>query len=174
MAQSISTSRWPAYARVPPFLPVPLLRSRCDGWAPLRQARFIGYLAETGCVAEAARRVGMSRMVAYRLRRRPDAASFAHAWDTVLAIRAAAPQSETDARAVAPTNRTGTIERQARGIAKRKVTSDELFALAMDGPFHVTMRRGRFISAVRKPSVSALLRHVRRLDRIAASLREAA
>ena len=54
------SSTWPAYARVPPFLPVPL-RARADGWTPERQARFIGLLAETGSVVEAARAVGMSR-----------------------------------------------------------------------------------------------------------------
>ena len=62
-----SPPSWPAYARVPPFLPVPL-RARADGWTPERQARFIGLLAETGSVAEAARRVGMGRESAWRLR----------------------------------------------------------------------------------------------------------
>lgn len=47
-------ARWPAYARVPPFLPVPV-RARADGWTVERQGRFIGLLAETGCVAAAAR-----------------------------------------------------------------------------------------------------------------------
>jgi molybdenum-dependent DNA-binding transcriptional regulator ModE len=73
-------SRWPAYARVPPFLPVPL-RARADGWTAERQARFIGMLAETGSVSEAARAVGMSRMATYRLRRRLDAAAARGGWD---------------------------------------------------------------------------------------------
>ena len=42
-----SNSRWPAYAQVPPFLPVPL-RARADGWTLERQSRFIGHLAESG------------------------------------------------------------------------------------------------------------------------------
>ena len=152
MAESNSARRWPVYARVPPFLPVPLLRSRADGWTPLRQARFIGYLAETGSVAEAARRVGMSRMSAYRLRRRPQAESLVHAWDAVLAMRAAACAS----------------------VPRRKVTPTERLEHAIQGPYVVTMRRGRFMSATRKPSTSALLRHIRRLDRITADLRERA
>jgi hypothetical protein len=139
-----SPTSWPAYARVPPFLPVPL-RARADGWTPERQARFIGLLAETGSVAEAARRVGMARESAWRLRRRPGAASFAHAWDAVEALRRGAP------------------------IAQRKITPAELGGHALAGPYVVHMRRRRFVRAQREPSTSALLRHLRRLD--AAALR---
>ncbi len=42
-------------------------------------------LADTGSVAQAARRVGMSRQSAYRLRRHPDARDFRIAWDLALA-----------------------------------------------------------------------------------------
>jgi len=132
--------RWPAFARVPPFLAVPL-RERADGWTPARQAHFIGWLAETGSVAEAARRVGMSRMAAYRLRRCAGAESLAHAWDAVAAQRA------------------------GRDPAARKVTPEELQEWAIEGPWVVTMRHGRFIRARRKPRNSALLRLLRRLDR---------
>ena len=45
---------------MPAFVPVPL-RTRSDGWTPLKQAEFLGYLAETRSVAEAARRVNMAR-----------------------------------------------------------------------------------------------------------------
>ena len=134
-----SPPRWPAYARVPPFLPVPL-RARGDGWTPERQARFVGLLAETGSVAEAARRVGLTRESAWRLRRRIGAASFAHAWDAVVALRRGEP------------------------AAKRKVTLDELSDYVIDGPYVVRMRRRRFLRAQREPSTSALLRHMRRLD----------
>jgi hypothetical protein len=129
---------------VPPFLPVPL-RARADGWTPDRQARFIGLLAETGSVAEAARGVGMSRESAWRLRRRAGAGSFAHAWDAVTALRRGKSPSDVD-------------------FPKRKITPCELAELAGEGPFHVTLRRGSFVRAQRKPSVSALLRHLRRLD----------
>ena len=142
MAES-NTSRWPAYGRVPPFLPVPL-RARADGWTPERQARFIGLLAETGSVAEAARRAGMSRESAHRLRQRPGAGSFAHAWDAIVALRGG-----------------GQVE-------DRKITLEELAELAFDGPFHVLIRRQRFVRASRKPSTSALLRQVRRLDALVA------
>ena len=40
MAES-NTPRWPAYGRVPPFLPVPL-RARADGWTPEQFVRWFG------------------------------------------------------------------------------------------------------------------------------------
>jgi hypothetical protein len=58
---------------------------RHDGWTPARQQYFLEVLADTGSVTMACRRVGMSRMAAYRLRRHPDAASFRVAWDLALA-----------------------------------------------------------------------------------------
>ena len=140
-----SNNAWPAYARVPPFLPVPL-RARADGWTEDRQARFIGILAETGSVAAAARAVGLSEMSAYRLRRRAGAGSFAHAWDAVVAIR------------------------RGGKAAKRKVRAEERVAFAFEGPLVVMMRRRRFVRAVRKPNASALLRHVSWCDRVAAGL----
>lgn len=68
---------------IPAFHPVPVA-SRQDGWTHARQAAFIGYLAETRSVLAAARRVGMGRENAYRLRKRPGAAGFAAAWDAAL------------------------------------------------------------------------------------------
>ena len=58
---------------------------RHDGWTPARQHYFLEVLADTGSVTMACRRVGMSRMAAYRLRRHPDATSFRVAWDLALA-----------------------------------------------------------------------------------------
>ena len=64
---------------------VPVLRrQRKDGWSPQRQRDFIVALADTGCVAIAARTVEMSVMSCYRLRRSPDAGNFAAAWDAAL------------------------------------------------------------------------------------------
>jgi hypothetical protein len=143
MPKSATPSRWPAWKRVPPFLPVPL-RARADGWTAERQARFIGLLAETGSVAEAARRVGMSRMAAYRLLRRAGAESFVHAWDAIVGFW------------------------QGEPVAMRKVTPSELFERAHEGEFHILMRRRKFVRPVRKPSTTALLRHLRRMDAAAA------
>jgi hypothetical protein len=133
--------RWPAWKRVPPFVPVPL-RTRRDGWTAERQGRFIGWLAQTGSVAAAAQRVGCSRETAYRLRRRQGAESFAAAWDAVLALRAGAER-----------------------VPARKVTPDELPVLAHEGAIRVRMVRGRFAVATRQPSNTALLRLLAAYDR---------
>jgi hypothetical protein len=143
MAESNPAARWPAWKRVPPFLPV-ALRARADGWTAERQAKFIGWLAQTGSVAEAARRVGMSRMAAYRLRRRAGAESLAHAWDAIVGFW------------------------QGEPVERRKVPPDELFERAHEGEVHVRMRRRKFVRTARKPSDSALLRHLRRMDAAAA------
>lgn len=66
---------------LPDFTPVATARSRRDGWTPERQRDFLAALATTGIVAQAAKSVGMGVTSAYNLRRRPDAGSFAAAWD---------------------------------------------------------------------------------------------
>ncbi len=64
---------------------VPVRRKRRkDGWSPEKQRAFIGALADSGVVAEAARSVGMSDAAAYKLRRAPGAEAFAAAWDAAL------------------------------------------------------------------------------------------
>lgn len=60
------------------------LRPRHDGWTAEKQIAFIEALAETACVEEACRRVGMSDSAAYKLRRRPCGAHFRRAWDAAL------------------------------------------------------------------------------------------
>ncbi len=67
----------------PPFTPAQL-RPRHDGWTAERQIAFIEALAETACVEEACRRVGMSDSAAYKLRARPCGAPFRRAWDAAL------------------------------------------------------------------------------------------
>jgi hypothetical protein len=54
-------------------------------WTTYKALAFIGALAEFGCVAAAARGVGMSRQSAYRLRARLGEAPFGTAWDRALA-----------------------------------------------------------------------------------------
>lgn len=129
--------RWSAYKRIPPFVPVPL-RSRRDGWTPVRQGEFIGWLAETGSVAEAAARVGCSRESAYRLRRLEGGQGFALAWE--VALGAEAPL--------------------------RKFTPDEAARAAFSGVVQVLMRRGRYRGCRIKAHNSALLRFLSRYDRM--------
>ena len=70
-------------ATVPKFEPVPL-RPRHDGWSAERQIRFVEAIAEGATVDAAARRVGMTRDSAYKLRRRPCGGSFRRGWDAAL------------------------------------------------------------------------------------------
>jgi hypothetical protein len=67
-----------------PCIPVPR-RARVNGWSPARQWEFLQRLADSGSVAQAARRVGMSEASVYRLRRHPEAEDFRRAWDAALA-----------------------------------------------------------------------------------------
>lgn len=122
--------------RIPAFYPVPL-RARADGWTPLRQAEFLGYLSLTGSVSAAARAVGMARETAYRLRRREGAESFAAAWDAVLA----------------PVG------------ALAKVTPPALHHRIAQGRLRPVVRRGVFLGVVQKSDNSALLALLARIDR---------
>jgi hypothetical protein len=119
---------------VPKFTPVPL-RYRKDGWTPMRQADFLGRLAETWSVAAAARHVGMTRESAYRLREKPGAESFAAAWDAILAT--------------------------PRGAA-RKSTHELLWHRAFYGTLKPVMRGGRHVATLASPDNDALLRLYRR------------
>ncbi|MEH6790566.1 hypothetical protein [Parasphingorhabdus sp.] len=125
-------------SRIPSFSPVPL-RARKDGWTPLRQAEFLGWLAETRCVERAAGRVGMSRESAYRLRRKPGAEEFAAAWDAILG---------------------------APGTVRRKVTLDGLFQRIKYDRYRPVLRSGLYVGTIRKPDNRALLRALARLDRL--------
>lgn len=87
----------------PAFTPVPV-RARSDGWTPARQRRFITLLIEARSPARAAREIGMTKEGAYALRRRPDAASFAAAWDAAVA------------RPLAPPSKPGLYERGVEGV----------------------------------------------------------
>jgi hypothetical protein len=129
--------RRPVHRRVPAFVPVPL-RAREDGWTPARQAKFLGALAETRSVLSAARKVGMARETAYRLRRRIGAESFAAAWDAAL----------------------GRVTQ-----VRRKVTPEERVARALYGLVKPVMYGGRHVATVEKADNSALLAHLARIDR---------
>ena len=130
--------------RIPPFAPVPT-RTRRDGWTWARQAQFIGALAETGSVAQAAVRVGMSRESAWRLRLREGAESFAAAWGVAKAIGIGIGQAP-----IAP---------------KRKITPGEWRRRAFGGVLRVVMRRGHHARTERKPDITAILRWLAVLDR---------
>lgn len=66
-----------------PFRPDPA-RVRRDGWTAQRQIAFIETLAETGCVQDACRRVGLSRQSAYAFARRLCGRAFREAWEAAI------------------------------------------------------------------------------------------
>jgi hypothetical protein len=121
--------------RVPKFMPVPL-RYRADGWTPMRQADFLGQLCETWSVAEAARRVGMTRESAYRLRAKPGAESFAAAWDAIIEQRSAA--------------------------RSRMFSHELLWHRLFYGTLKPVMRDGRHVGTLHSPDNDAVLRLYRR------------
>lgn len=141
--------------RLPIFTPVPVKR-RADGWTPLRQCEFIGILAETGSVAEAARFVGMARETAYRLRGKPGAEEFARAWDIALQIAGVRRPGEPG---VLPPVRYG------EKFASPKVTPPDLWRRIVDGRWRPVLRRGKYVGSVQKDDNSALLSHLAQFDR---------
>lgn len=131
--------------RRPPFFHPAMRRSRADGWTVERQCRFLGQLYLSGSVASAARAAGMSRMSAYRLRRRADAQGFAHAWDAVLTP----PGNDNPA--------TPTTD-------WRKVTLEQLQQRVETGLVTPLIHAGQVCAIRHKPDNSALLRLLRRYD----------
>ena len=127
--------------RIPAFHAVPV-GPRADGWTPRRQAAFIGYLAETGSVLAAARRVSMGRESAYRLRKRRGAAGFAAAWDAALGK----PHAPVD-------------------LSSAKSTGLPAAWRCHAGLMTVVMKAGRFHGSYCKDDANALMQHLARLDR---------
>lgn len=134
-------------------MPVPL-RARVDGWTPKRQSDFLAALAETRSVLEAARRVSMARESAYRLRRKPGAASFAAAWDAVMGP-VAGP--------VAGRASSSSVGRAAP--ASRKVTDEHLVRRATLGLLKRLLYGGKHVATVEKADNSALLAVIAQLGR---------
>lgn len=75
----------PAPSRAPAPPPQPYVAFRRDGWTAARQLAFLEALHVTRSVARSAASVGMSITGVYNLRRRPGAARFADAWDSIMA-----------------------------------------------------------------------------------------
>lgn len=126
----------PRHPRVTGFVPV-VRRRRADGWTPARQARFLAALALTRSVAAAARRAGLARETAYRLRRKAGAESFADAWDRAL----------------------------GREPGRRKVTAGERRLRALQGLLKPRLYGGEHVGNERKADNSALLGYLAQLDR---------
>lgn len=128
--------------RPPFFRPVPL-RARADGWSEVRQCAFLAELYVTGSVTAAARKIGMTRESAHRLRARAGAESFANAWDRVLTPpgsgRCSGPKEDF-----------------------RKVTNQTLEWRLETGLIQPVLYRGDMTAIRRKADNSALFRLLRR------------
>ncbi|MGB7407006.1 MAG: hypothetical protein WA908_00730 [Pontixanthobacter sp.] len=156
--------------RIPQFHAVKI-RIREDGWTPQRQAEFIGHLAQTRSVTEAARLVGMARETAYRLRSREWSESFCAAWDVAVgsaviekgATRERAIGHDTSHSKVTADDHDGTS--QAAPKRRRMVTNAELHWRVKTGLWQLKFYRGVFKLAWRKGDNAALLSLLSRLDR---------
>lgn len=137
---------------IPAFYAVPA-RVRRDGWTPLRQAEFIGWLAQTRSVAQAAAKVGMAREGAYRLRTREWADSFNVAWDAAMwrPSRRASLRGQPERWPDLP-----------RKVPLSKVTTAELLWRMESGSWQVILRGGIYRGVRHKPDNSAVLALVSR------------
>lgn len=114
------------------------------------QCAFLAALYATGSVSAAAKAVGKSRETAYRLRTREGAASFAAAWDRILA---------------GPAQSGALPERSARVADWRKVTLQDLQWQIETGLWRPVIFRGQMRAVQRKADNSALLHLLSRFDK---------
>ena len=96
------------------FTPV-ALRVQRNGFRVKQQLRFIVSLARGASVSEAARAVGMTRQSVYRVRCRPDAESFAGAWDNAIEFARRVDAARRSPAAVPGTIETILVPRYYRG-----------------------------------------------------------
>ena len=126
---------------------VPVLKKRRkDGWSPDRQRAFIEALADTGSVATAAQRVGMSESSAYRLRRSPGAEAFDRAWGAAIDAAAKKLLDAAFERALVGSDEP-VFDRDGNRVGRRLRQSDRLlmFLLRAYAP-------DRFQDAPRRPA----------------------
>lgn len=138
-------------------VPVRPLRPRRDGWTAARQQEFLEMLADSGSVAQAARRVGLSRQAAYRLRRHPEAEDFRRAWD--LALAEAWRQLPATALERALNGEEEQLERDGVLVAVRRRPCDARLLLAL-----LQREDDRRASTSRIEQELAALRHI--IDRL--------
>mgnify|MGYP001569328977 CR=1 FL=1 len=119
---------------VPAFTPVALTRTRHNGWTPDRQRAFIAALVRTGRVSRAADAVGISVASAYNLRRRPDARSFAAAWERALDWASDRALDEAVARAIHGITFARTYRGRFIGTRHRRDDRDMIQALRLTDP----------------------------------------
>ena len=129
------------------FTPVPLSRSRHDGWSPERQRRFIDLLSQIGLVSICARAVGMSRKSAYALRNRPGAESFAAAWDSAVGLGRSQVEIHAIDRALHGERRP--VFYKGRQVGERTVYNDKLLIAVLRAK-HPKYRQSDFVGWQRR------------------------
>lgn len=112
-----------------------LKKRRKDGWSPDKQRAFIEALADSGSVATAAQRVGMSESSAYRLRRSPGAEAFDRAWSAAIDAASKKLLDAAFERALVGTDEP-VFDRDGNRVGRRLRQSDRLlmFLLRAYGP----------------------------------------
>ena len=115
---------------------VPVLKKRRhDGWSPDKQRAFVEALADSGSVATAAQRVGMSESSAYRLRRSPGAEAFDRAWSAAIDAASKKLLDAAFERAIVGSEEP-VFDREGNRVGRRLRQSDRLlmFLLRAYGP----------------------------------------
>ena len=134
-------------ASPPLFTPVPLARTRHDGWTSDKQVAFVAALARLPSVTAAARSVGMGARSAYRLRARAGAESFAEAWDHALEMGVDRARDALVERAIAGV--VVPVVRRGRIIGARRAYADGHLAKVL-----------AVVNAPHAPGYSALERRI--------------
>lgn len=129
------------------FTPVPQRRKIARGWTAEAQRAFIAALSRCALVTVAARSVGKTARSAYQLRARPDAASFAEAWDLALQMGLDDIRSRAINLALEPEQIP--VFYQGRIIGWRTRTNESLLIAALNAHYNERNFLSRFAGKVR-------------------------
>ncbi|MCL6252060.1 hypothetical protein M3P36_13520 [Altererythrobacter sp. KTW20L] len=147
---------------LPEFEPVPRRRMRQGGWSAERQREFIAWLARTGSVRAACRRMGVGEYGVYDLRRHPQGASFRAAWEAALDIGVQMLEDVAMDRALNGVEEQ--VFHQGELVGTRRVYNDRLlmFILRNRAPKRFAADGARGMSAVDRQTLARLKREWRK------------
>ena len=147
------------------FTPVPREKDRSNGWKPEVQRAFIEALADTGSVKAACRAVGRADHGAYRLRRHPEGAEFAAAWDAALDHGIRRIEDVAMDRALNGVDKMELERARKEWQAERDREEDEARAGATDVIDQIKAMHVRWWSTL-SPRTRAAYVHFRRIERL--------
>jgi len=149
------------------WIPVRRQRQHRDGWTEAKQRRFIEELADTACVEQAARAVGMSISSAYGLRRAPGGEQFAAAWNAALQQGALKLVDLAFDRAIHGSDEP-VFDKEGRRVGRRMRQNDRLlmFLLRAHLPerYRHAHRDARLPNEAAPPAVEPLAQAIARLE----------